>query len=165
MMTGGALAQSHLDCGKIQSGSLSIPALKFIVVDKNGQQFANLHAVGGVQVRTWVWRHSYGDWNWEDESRFLSFPVTYDRKEGVYRSKAIPSLEIKDIGNREYQCLDRLVRFYVGFTLGNEFNETTGYAGAYGLNLWDKTFDEIVFPDPQVPIKVTLKSWGGSKEL
>ena len=115
-------------------------------------------------MQTWVWRYIYGDWNWNDEKRLVMIPVTFDRKEGVYVSRAIPKLEIRDTGSREYPCLDRLRRFYIGFTLGKEFNETTGYTGGYGLDLFYKKPDEIVFPNPLEPIKITLKSWRGAKE-
>ena len=111
-----------------------------------------------------MWGHSYGDWNWETERRVLTIPVTFDPKQGVYISKAIPALEIKDTGTHQYPCLDRLWRFYIGFTLGKEFNEKAGYASGFGLSLWDKKLDEIVFPDSTAPIKITLKSWGGIKE-
>jgi len=156
--------QSRLECGQVQSGSLSIPSYKFIVVDKNGKQFEKLNAVAGVELRTWVWGHSYGDWNWEDENYLVSIPITFDRTQGVYISKAIPKLWIRDTGSREYKCLDRLRRFYVAFTLGNEFTETKGFSGSYSFGLWNKKLDEMVFPDPGEPIKITLKSWGGAKE-
>jgi hypothetical protein len=158
------LGQSRLECGKVQSDSLSIPSYKFIVVDKNGNQFRKLRAVGVVEMRTWVWRYIYGDWNWNDENLLVTVPVTFDRKQGAYISKAITKLKIKDTGSREYQCLDRLRRFYVGFTLGRDFNEAEGFSGSYSLDLLNKKQEEIAFPDASEPIKITLKSWGGAKE-
>jgi len=164
LSTFGISAQSLVECGNVQSDSLSIPSYRFIVVDKNGKQFEDLHAVGVVEMQTWVWGHSYGDWNWEDENLAVAVPVSFDRKEGVYVSKAIPKLKIRDTGSRKYPCLDRLKRFYIGFTLGGEFNETNGFAGGFGISLFRKPLEQITFPNPTEPLKITLKSWGGAKE-
>ena len=164
LVTVNASAQASSICGKIRSGTLTIPSYKFVVVDKNGRAFEHLNAVGFIEMDGNIWGHSYGDWNWETERRFLPVPITFDRKEAIYVLKTMTKVTIKNAGQVREPCPDRLRRFYVGFTLGNEFTETAGYAGGYGVNLWDKTLEEITLPDPRDSIKITLKSWGGIKE-
>lgn len=157
LLTVSALAQKDLFCGKVRSGELSVPSYKFVVVDKEGNQIEDLRIRAEVMITEKKWGHNYGDWNWEDVDHNIPIPVSFDPKEGVYVSQAIPNVKVAfRKGRGQANCLDMVKGFYFQFTKG-EMTPTTGYQGMTG-----STYDVLV-PDSTKPIKITLKNGDGTK--
>ncbi len=110
-------------CGYIESGRMTIPSYKFVVVDRDGHKRKNLRGKGELEITEGVWQQNGWldvDPYYKEVNHNITIPIIYDEKEGVYATQEIPNLKItlrkKGPWFSKSKCWDKVQRLEFEFT-------------------------------------------------
>lgn len=108
-------------CGLIEDGQLTLPSYKFKVSDANGKALSNLRTKGELVIEENVWiRNGFLgiDSDWKTVDRSIKIPVTYDSKEELYVTSAIPKVSVAERKRgilRNRKCLNKITKLIFSF--------------------------------------------------
>lgn len=141
-------------CGQIPNGSLSLPAYRFQLLDEEGNKVAGTKAIGEVTISEYKWDHHYGDWNWEETSHLTPIPMSFDNKEQVWLSAAIPKIPVVfRKGLHRPNCWDQIQKIVFNFTSDDG---NSSHAGVLLLDIKNRKVEQLDFPSGDKPIQVVL---------
>lgn len=150
-----ATAQETSICGRIETGQLSIPSYKFVVVDEEGRSAQNFIAVGKLQVAEGVWRGTWIEGHWADKYHDINITVVFDAKTRMFISQEVPKVTIhrrrKGLFSGSAKCLDRVTR------LEFSFRDKVVSEGSFVFHFPNKLISEVSLPDHRSPINVTVR--------